>query len=111
MFAVYSVMTSISELICLKKSFVGLSYCSYTKKRSQYIPLKVDCINEEYLILLNGEEKQLKFGAIADGTLYHRCGVVKRRNDDCWTITIGKLEASVGQINFHPLFKNLTEEK
>jgi hypothetical protein len=95
----------------VRKSFVVLSCCGYAQKRSQYVLLKLDCINEEYLILLNGEGKQLKFGAIAYDAWYHRCGVVKQRNDECWTITIGKLEASVDQINFRPLFKNPTEEK
>jgi hypothetical protein len=53
MFTISSTMTSISEGIRLRKSFVVLSYYSCVQKRIQYVLLKVACKNEEYLILLN----------------------------------------------------------
>jgi hypothetical protein len=49
MFAICSVMISIYELIRLRKAFVVLSCCSYVQKRSQYVYLKVACINKKIL--------------------------------------------------------------
>jgi hypothetical protein len=53
MFVIYSVITSISDLIHHRNSFVVLSCRSYAQKRRQYVPLKVAYINKEYMILLN----------------------------------------------------------
>jgi hypothetical protein len=53
MFAICNAMTTISELVRLRKSNVVLSSCSCAQKCSQYVPLKIAYINEEYLVLLN----------------------------------------------------------
>jgi hypothetical protein len=50
---VHHLQTSISELIQLRNSFIVLSCRSCTQKRSQYVPLKLACINKEYMVLLN----------------------------------------------------------
>jgi hypothetical protein len=47
MFVIFSTMTSISELIRLRKSLVVLSDAA-TSKSEANIPLKIDCIDEEY---------------------------------------------------------------
>jgi hypothetical protein len=46
-------MTFISELIRIRKTYVMVSCYSCVQKCSQYVSLKVVCINKEYLILLN----------------------------------------------------------
>jgi hypothetical protein len=53
MFIICSMINSISELIRLRNSFVVLSCYCYAQKHSQYVPLKVACIDKEYMILLN----------------------------------------------------------